>query len=43
MFRFTVQEGVVTGKLTWSLHVVGYGVNEFVATNQLREVNIETK
>ncbi|MBG9632708.1 hypothetical protein ABE14_22315, partial [Bacillus thuringiensis] len=30
----TVQEGVVTGKLTWSLHVVDYGVSEFVATNQ---------
>ncbi len=39
----TVQEGVVTGKLTWSLHVVDYGVSEFVATNQLRDVNIETE
>lgn len=39
----TIQEGVVTGKLTWSLHVVDYGVSEFVATNQLRDVNIETE
>lgn len=39
----TVQEGVVTGKLTWSLHVVDYGVSEFMATNQLREVDIETE
>ncbi|UOX98415.1 hypothetical protein MWG54_12715 [Bacillus cereus] len=39
----TVQEGVVTGKLTWSLHVVDYGVSEFMATNQLRDVNIETE
>ena len=39
----TVQEGVVTGKLTWSLHVVDYGVSEFLATNQLRDVNIETE
>ncbi|WP_255253830.1 hypothetical protein [Bacillus thuringiensis] len=39
----TVQEGVATGKLTWSLHVVDYGVSEFVATNQLRDVNIETE
>lgn len=39
----TVQEGVVTGNLTWSLHVVDYGVSEFVATNQLRDVNIETE
>ncbi|MGX5629494.1 hypothetical protein [Bacillus thuringiensis] len=36
----TVQEGVVTGKLTWSLHVVDYGVSEFVATNQLRGYEI---
>ncbi|MFE9078687.1 hypothetical protein [Bacillus mobilis] len=39
----TVQEGVVTGKLTWSLHVVDYGACEFVVTNQLRDVNIETE
>ncbi|PFV44147.1 hypothetical protein [Bacillus thuringiensis] len=39
----TVQEGVVTSKRTWSLHVVDYGVSEFVATNQLRDVNIETE
>ncbi|PFC04822.1 hypothetical protein COJ91_25780 [Bacillus thuringiensis] len=39
----TVQEGVVTDKLTWSLHVVDYGVSEFLATNQLRDVNIETE
>ncbi|MCU7663742.1 hypothetical protein [Bacillus thuringiensis] len=39
----TVQEGVVTGKLTWSLYVVDYGVSEFMATNQLRDVNIETE
>ncbi|WP_267209510.1 hypothetical protein [Bacillus cereus] len=39
----TVQEGVVTGKLSWSLHVVDYAVSEFVATNQLRDVNIETE
>jgi len=39
----TIQEGVVTGKLTWSLHVVDYGVSEFVATTQLRDVNIETE
>jgi hypothetical protein len=39
----TVQKGVVTGKLTWSLHVVDYGVSEFVATNQLRELDIETE
>ncbi|WP_346817395.1 hypothetical protein [Bacillus paramobilis] len=39
----TVQEGVVTGKLTWSLHVVDYGACEFVVTNQLRDMNIETE
>ncbi|KXY10349.1 hypothetical protein [Bacillus sp. FSL K6-0067] len=39
----TVQEGLVTGKLTWSLHVVDYGACEFVATNQLRDVDIETE
>jgi len=39
----TVQKGVVTSKLTWSLHVVDYAVNEFVATNQLHDVNIETE
>lgn len=39
----TVQEGVVTGKLTWSLHVVDYGACEFMATNQLRDVDIETE
>ncbi|MDA2612029.1 hypothetical protein OAT02_15510 [Bacillus thuringiensis] len=39
----TVQEGIVTRQLTWSLHVVDYGVSEFMATNQLRDVNIETE
>lgn len=39
----TVQEGLVMGKLTWSLHAVDYGACEFVATNQLRDVNIETE
>ncbi|MCU5537262.1 hypothetical protein OCB04_15105 [Bacillus cereus] len=39
----TVQEGLVTGKFTWSLYVVDYGASEFMATNQLRDVNIETE
>lgn len=39
----TVQEGVVTGKFTWGLYVVDYGASEFMVTNQLRDVNIETE
>ncbi|MDZ5608575.1 hypothetical protein U2I54_16110 [Bacillus pseudomycoides] len=38
----TVQAGLVTGQLTWSLYVKDYGVSEFLPTNQLREVDIET-
>ncbi|AYY27369.1 hypothetical protein EGX95_12710 [Bacillus sp. FDAARGOS_527] len=34
----TVQEGVVTGKLTWSLHVVDYAISA-LSVGKLQDIN----